>query len=90
MPRALLSVSDKTGIVELGRGLVARGMPGELVYQPVKLGEDGGRVYVEVHDDVYRRTRLLCEPEDAGGAGAGLVIEAHRATLAELENGKRA
>jgi phosphoribosylaminoimidazolecarboxamide formyltransferase/IMP cyclohydrolase len=25
MPRALLSVSDKTGIVELGRGLVARG-----------------------------------------------------------------
>src|SRR5213080_1290787 len=25
MPRALLSVSDKTGIVELGRGLSARG-----------------------------------------------------------------
>ena len=25
MPRALLSVSDKTGIVELGRGLIARG-----------------------------------------------------------------
>ena len=25
MPRALLSVSDKTGIVELGRGLVSRG-----------------------------------------------------------------
>src|SRR5471032_3423569 len=25
MPRALLSVSDKTGIVDLGRGLVARG-----------------------------------------------------------------
>ena len=25
MPRALLSVSDKTGIIELGRGLVARG-----------------------------------------------------------------
>ena len=25
MPRALLSVSDKTGIVELGRGLTARG-----------------------------------------------------------------
>jgi L,D-transpeptidase ErfK/SrfK len=35
--------------------LVRPGMPGELVYQPVKLGEDGGRVYVEVHDDVYRR-----------------------------------
>src|SRR5215218_5367568 len=25
MPRALLSVSDKTGIVDLGRGLIARG-----------------------------------------------------------------
>ena len=25
MPRALLSVSDKTGIVELGRGLASRG-----------------------------------------------------------------
>src|SRR6266571_704993 len=25
MPRALLSVSDKTGLAELGRGLVARG-----------------------------------------------------------------
>src|SRR4249920_3583501 len=25
MPRALISVSDKTGIVDLGRGLVARG-----------------------------------------------------------------
>ena len=25
MPRALLSVSDKTGIVDLGRGLAARG-----------------------------------------------------------------
>ncbi len=37
--------------------LVRTGMPGELVYQPVKLGEDGGRVYVEVHDDVYRRIR---------------------------------
>ncbi len=35
--------------------LVRAGMPGELVYQPVKLGEEGGRVYVEVHDDVYRR-----------------------------------
>lgn len=29
------------------------------MYQPVKLGEDGGRVYVEVHDDVYRKIRDL-------------------------------
>ena len=33
--------------------LVERAMPGELVYQPVKLGERDGRIYVEVHDDVY-------------------------------------
>ena len=30
-------------------------MPGELVYEPVKLGEENGRVYAEVHEDVYRR-----------------------------------
>ena len=35
MPRALLSVSDKTGIVDLGRGLASRGF--ELV-------STGGRV----------------------------------------------
>ncbi|MBI3767745.1 MAG: L,D-transpeptidase family protein [Deltaproteobacteria bacterium] len=35
--------------------LVRPGMPGELVYQPVKLGEEDGRVYAEVHADVYRR-----------------------------------
>jgi L,D-transpeptidase ErfK/SrfK len=34
---------------------VKRGMPAELVYEPVKLGRDGERVYVEVHRDVYRR-----------------------------------
>jgi L,D-transpeptidase ErfK/SrfK len=35
--------------------LVQPGMPGELVYEPVKLGEENGRVYAEVHEDVYRR-----------------------------------
>jgi L,D-transpeptidase ErfK/SrfK len=33
------------------------GMPGELVYQPVKIGVREGRVYVEVHADVYSRIR---------------------------------
>ena len=41
--------------IEVLYPLVDRGTPGELVYQPVKLGEDAGRVYVEVHDDVYAR-----------------------------------
>ncbi len=31
------------------------GTPGEILYQPVKLGEDRGRIYVEVHPDIYRR-----------------------------------
>lgn len=34
--------------------LVDRGTPGEFVYQPVKLGERKGRVFVEVHQDVYQ------------------------------------
>lgn len=38
---------------------VAPGMPGELVYQPVKIGVRDGRVYVEVHSDVYGRIRDL-------------------------------
>ncbi len=35
--------------------LVQRGTPGEFVYQPIKLGEEAGRIYVEVHEDVYSR-----------------------------------
>jgi L,D-transpeptidase ErfK/SrfK len=34
--------------------LVDRGFPGEFVYQPVKIGERKGRVFVEVHQDVYQ------------------------------------
>jgi len=34
--------------------LVETGTPGEIVYQPVKFGESDGRVYVEVHQDVYQ------------------------------------
>src|SRR5262249_5950254 len=34
--------------------LVDRGYPGEFVYQPVKVGERKGRVFVEVHQDVYQ------------------------------------
>lgn len=39
--------------------MVKPSMRGEMVYQPVKLGEQDGRIYVEVHDDVYRRYRSL-------------------------------
>jgi L,D-transpeptidase ErfK/SrfK len=35
------------------------GMPGELVYQPVKIGVRNERIYIEVHPDVYGRIRDL-------------------------------
>ena len=35
--------------------MVKAGFPGELLYQPVKVGEEDGQIYVEVHDDVYGR-----------------------------------
>ena len=41
-------------ISELFR-LVHAGTVGELIYEPIKFGESNGRVYVEVHDDLYRR-----------------------------------
>lgn len=36
---------------------VEPGTPGELLYQPVKFGSRDGRIYVEVHADVYSRIR---------------------------------
>ena len=36
---------------------VVPGMPGELLYQPVKVGVRDQRIYVEVHADVYGRIR---------------------------------
>jgi L,D-transpeptidase ErfK/SrfK len=35
--------------------LVHRGTVGQLIYEPIKFGESKGHVYVEVHDDLYRR-----------------------------------
>jgi L,D-transpeptidase ErfK/SrfK len=40
-------------------GLVKPSMVGEFVYEPVKIGTDGRRVYVEVHEDIYKRFRSL-------------------------------
>ena len=31
------------------------GQLGQLVYQPIKFGERDGQIYVEVHDDIYKR-----------------------------------
>jgi L,D-transpeptidase ErfK/SrfK len=59
--------------IEVLYPLVDRGMPGELVYQPVKLGEENGRVYVEVHDDVYGRIKNLERHATAEVRKAGLT-----------------
>lgn len=68
--------------------LVQRGMPGELVYQPVKLGEDGGRVYVEVHDDVYRRIPSLDRHAVAEVRKAGLTARVDPVLLAAAVRAK--
>jgi len=39
--------------------LVKPSMRGELVYEPVKVGESDGHIYVEAHDDVYHHYRSL-------------------------------
>lgn len=48
--------------------MVSIGTPGEFIYQPVKIGARGGRIYVEVHKDIYnlmparyRQARILLD-----------------------------
>ena len=67
--------------------LVRPGMPGELVYQPVKLGTAGDRVFVEVHRDLYGRIRdlerhALAEVRQAGLA-ARVDLERLRVAVRE-------
>jgi L,D-transpeptidase ErfK/SrfK len=56
------------------------GTPGEILYQPVKLGEQDGRVYVEVHSDVYGRIRDLARyaSEQIRRAGVAGRVDAER------------
>jgi L,D-transpeptidase ErfK/SrfK len=46
------------------------GTSGQLLYQPIKFGESGGEIYVEVHDDMYGRVGKL------EGAAIGLARQA--------------
>jgi lipoprotein-anchoring transpeptidase ErfK/SrfK len=39
--------------------MVPVGTPGEFVYQPVKIGARGGRIYAEVHKDIYNLVPAL-------------------------------
>jgi L,D-transpeptidase ErfK/SrfK len=47
----------------------------------VKIGEDAGRIYVEVHDDVYRRIRDLERHAFAEVEKAGLATQVDGALL---------
>ncbi len=51
--------------------LVDRGYPGEFVYQPVKIGERKGRVFIEVHQDIYQMF------DDLQAYARGLVAKDH-------------
>jgi len=53
--------------------LVDRGVPGEFLYQPVKVGEENGRIYLEVHRDVYQKLPDLEADALAEIARAGLA-----------------
>jgi L,D-transpeptidase ErfK/SrfK len=65
--------------------LVETGTPGEIVYQPVKFGESSGRVYVEVHQDVYQTFPSLethaFEVLDASGLTSRVDAELLRAAV---------
>lgn len=65
-------------------GLIKPPMSGELVYEPVKVGAADGRIYVEVHDDVYRRFR------DLEREAFRVVREAHVATQVDPERLRQA
>jgi L,D-transpeptidase ErfK/SrfK len=49
------------------------GAPGRIVYEPALLAEDNGRVFVEIHPDVYRRGASALETIRAAAAAADLV-----------------
>jgi L,D-transpeptidase ErfK/SrfK len=59
--------------------LVGPGMPGEILYQPVKFGESRGRVYVEVHQDVYQMY------PDLEGHALGTLADSGFSTRVDVE-----
>jgi L,D-transpeptidase ErfK/SrfK len=76
--------------IEYLYGLVDRGTPGEFVYQPVKVGEKDGRIYVEVHQDVYQ---MIPDLEghtlaEVSRAGVSNRVDMNRVrTVARLQTG---
>lgn len=58
--------------------VVRVGSPGELVYQPIKIGSLHGRVYVEVHEDIYKLV------PDLWGEAQKVVRESGMAEMVDL------
>jgi L,D-transpeptidase ErfK/SrfK len=49
-----------------------RGTPGDIVYQPLLFGQKGGRVFLEVHRDVYRRGSVSLKAAQQLASALGL------------------
>jgi L,D-transpeptidase ErfK/SrfK len=69
--------------------MVPVGMPVEFVYEPVKLGQRGGDVYVEVHSDRYKRVPDLEKYAVALVQKAGLASRVEPARLRQAVQEKR-
>src|SRR4029450_7170204 len=78
MPRALLSVSDKTGLVDLGRGLVARG------YELVSTGGTA-RTLADAHLPVTNVAEVTGFPEMLDGRVKTLHPALHGGILARRD-----
>jgi L,D-transpeptidase ErfK/SrfK len=65
------------------------GTEGEMLYQPVKLGEQDGRIFVEVHPDVYGRIKDLSRHALAEVRKAGVAKRIDKARLLAAVEMKR-
>jgi len=70
--------------VELLYDLVYPGLPGEFVYQPVKVTEEDGRVWLEVHRDIYRMVPDLHALAASEVARAGFAARVDRGRVRQV------
>lgn len=61
--------------------IVAVGMPGELVYEPVKVAVSAGLVYLEAHPDVYGFKRPRLSDVEAALRSLDVPVDWHRVTM---------
>jgi L,D-transpeptidase ErfK/SrfK len=62
--------------------LVSVGTPGELIYEPITIAVYGGRVYVEVHPDVYGMKRPRYSEVEAILQSVDVPVDWHRVATA--------